>query len=284
MAKQDFSSFDYAQYEADAFDSKECPLPRRTIMDGQVEVFALPGHEFKQGRYVLSLTSCAEAVGKSHSSIVKFLPSKRFKAKWGKAFESGNFSVQDSQKPISGVPLPVARIYWLNEAFRNDNPKAEVIIDAMTEMSLETLCDSAFGISRTPDAIQSRFRQLLYTVSAVTWRLRFKPEYYNELYRIFPQLKRDRNPYKHPSLFGKITREFFYALLDGDANDFFDRHNVGRKVKNHQFLTKKGDEHFDRVMDGFLIFLRGVKPGDYQNFVTSYNNVFGHGFQNELFG
>jgi len=282
MAGTNSSSFDHARYEAEALLSKEYPLPRKLAIDGQVEVFALPGHEFESGRYVLSLTSCAAAVGKAAQSISDFCKSKRFKSKWGKGFQFQVFTVEGANKPASGIPLPIARLYWLNEAFRNSNPQAEAIIDALTETSLETICDAAFGVNRDAQAYADRFRQLLYTPVALEYKIRFRPEYYEELYRVLPYIQRPDNKYHRPPLFGRITREKFYALMPGKANEHFDQHNPGRLNKNHQYLTQAGLNEFDQTMFRFLGFLNGLNPGNYHSFEQSYRSAFTSYYQIRL--
>jgi hypothetical protein len=109
-------NIDWEQYKRDAEYSKSHPLPRRVIpISNGIEVFGLPGFEKKRGRYLLSQTNAAEAVGKDRSSMLHFLTSKTLKVLLGSTVECCNFNAENVQNSIVGIPPEIANLYWIHQ-------------------------------------------------------------------------------------------------------------------------------------------------------------------------
>lgn len=97
-------------------ESKRKPLPRRVIpLATGIEVFGLPGFDRERGRYLLSQTNAAEAVGKTNTSIIDEWHSNAFKSLLGARPELSTFVVEGAQKPIVGIPTEIAYEYWLDQ-------------------------------------------------------------------------------------------------------------------------------------------------------------------------
>jgi P63C domain len=274
------SSFTTEQYQRWAKESKANPLPRRSIDLGgkKVEVFALPGYEEFAGRYVYSGTSAATAAGKPDNSILRFLRSKSPLALRHKGFESDTFFVENSSKGIIAYSSQVVSSYWIYQLSKGNLSVME-IVSSLTSTSLDLLADAIFQIDRATQEYERLIRERLFTVEAVEYKLHFYSEYYSELYRIFQIKSEGRGK---PGIFAKVTRDCFYALFPGNANDIFDERNPYRDWYNHQFFTGDGNKIFSQIMNSFLTFLRGCRPGDWNSFLVQYQNVYGHGFQCEL--
>jgi hypothetical protein len=275
------SSFDYAQYVKDSEASKANPLPRRTIDVGsgeKIEVFGRPGYEKKPGLYLLSQINATSVVGKAKSSWLDFCKSKSPYVKPCKGFEWLDFWVENSNAPIKGILPDQAIGYWMKESAKN--PKAGMLIFAFATTSIELYADMEFGVNRQKEEYTQRLQDLLFRVEVGDYSIHFVKEYYQELYRVLPFV--NKRKHGRPPLFGHITREYFYNLFPGRANDIFDSRNADRENYNHQFLTEMGDKVFDQVMISFLTFLRCSRPGDWANFVSQYRNAYGDGFQGEL--
>ena len=67
-----------------------------------------PDKGFESGNFSaqVSLTSCAEAVGKGRQAVSKFLGSNRFKDKWGSTFKCQLFEGEGVKGGVSGVRAP----------------------------------------------------------------------------------------------------------------------------------------------------------------------------------
>lgn len=86
---------------------------RATIYLGSIplEVFMLPN-----GRYVLSQTQVAEAVGKTEVSFRDFLQSNSPEALPYKGFRSAKLSITGNNVKINTIPINVTSAYWTKEA------------------------------------------------------------------------------------------------------------------------------------------------------------------------
>ncbi len=272
--------FTQEQYQQWAIESKASPLPRRAIAlgDKTVEVFALPKFEKHVGRYVYSGTSAAIAAEKDESSFRRFLRSKSSIALPHKDFPLRRFSVQLSDLPITGYLSPMVSDYWLYQLSKG-NLSVAPMLSALSSTSLDLLADTEFGVDRKATEYERLIRDRLFTIEAVEYNLHFYPAYYHELYRIF-QLKPVKNG--KPGIFAMVTRNCFYSLFPGKANDLFDERNPNRTFYNHQFLSNDGDKIFCQIMNSFLTFLRGCSPGTWDSFLVQYGNVYGEGYQLNL--
>lgn len=127
---------------------------RRTIYlgDKPLEVFQLAS-----GEYRLSQTQVAEAIEKPESSFREFLESKSLEALPYKDFQSGKMPVEDSNRPISPVPIDLAIAYWTKES-RGKNQVAISLLSACAKETIERRADKAFGIHRTEDEYNYRFK------------------------------------------------------------------------------------------------------------------------------
>ena len=116
------------------------------------------------GSYIFAQYQVTETVDKLESSFRRFLSSKSPYALPCKGFESADLVVEGSNKPIRGVPIPVAAAYWAKEA-QCGNKKAIAINVACTVESIERRADRAFGVCRTEEEYNQRsahiFRQIM---------------------------------------------------------------------------------------------------------------------------
>lgn len=275
------SSFDYQQYVEDSKTSQDSPLPRRMIDVGggeRIEVFGRPGYKTKPGLYLLSQVNVTSVVGKAKSSWLDFCKSRSPYVRQCKGFEWLDFHVENSNAPIKGILPEQAIAYWMKESAKNI--KAGMLIFAFATTSLEHYADIEFGVDREKERYTKRLQDLLFRLEAGDYKIHFCKEYYQELHRVLPFVGKPKNG--RPPLFAKITREYFYELFPGRANDIFDERNPHRWHYNHQLLTEDGDKVFEQVMISFLTFLRCSRPGDWRSFEHQYRNAYGNGFQDDL--
>ncbi len=140
---------------------------RRTIHLGDIplEVFQLPSGEYK-----LSQTQAAEAIEKDERSFREFLGSKSPEALPYKGFESAKLAVEDSNVPINPIPVRLAIAYWTKESLARNVISIRLLAACAVE-TIERRADKAFGVQRTEDEYNQRFR------SASTKLVDFFPEY-----------------------------------------------------------------------------------------------------------
>ncbi len=274
------ASFGYEQYAQWAEESKTAPLPRKQIKlgDKEIEVFALPGYKDYPGRYIYSGESATAVAQKHRNSMLQFLRSKSPFALPHKGFECYTFVIENYNAGIIGYPAQVVFDYWLYQLSKG-NLAVSSIISALGSTSLDLLADSQFGINRAVSEYERLIQNRLFTKEAVEYKTHFFPAYYSELYRIF-QIKPTGKG--KPGVFAQITRECFYSLFPGQANDIFDERNPDRAFYHHQFLTDDGNKVFNQIMTSFLTFLRGCPCGKLTSFLVQYQNVYGSGFQGTL--
>ena len=129
---------------------------RRTIKLGDI---SLSVFQLATGAYRLSQTQVAEAIGKDESSFRKFLDSESPEALPYKGFESGKLPVEKSNKPINPIPIPLAIAYWTKEA-RGGNSIAFRLLAASAVEAIERRADKAFGVQRTEDEYNLRFKNV----------------------------------------------------------------------------------------------------------------------------
>ncbi|MEG4838312.1 hypothetical protein [Microcoleus sp. B9-D4] len=128
---------------------------RATIYLGSIplEVFMLP-----DGRYVLSQTQVAEAVGKTEVSFRDFVTSKSPEALPYKGFRPAKLSIKGNNIKINTIPIDVASAYWTKEAIVG-NVTAARLLGACTAESIERRADSAFGVQRAEEERQEFIKQ-----------------------------------------------------------------------------------------------------------------------------
>lgn len=114
-----------------------------------LEVFMEPS-----GRYVLSQTQVAEAVGKPESSFRDFIGSKSPEALPYKGFRAEKTSVKGNNAKINTIPIIVATTYWTKEA-TVPNIIAARLLGACAAESIERRADAAFGIHREEEERQA---------------------------------------------------------------------------------------------------------------------------------
>lgn len=108
-----------------------------------VEVFQLPS-----GEYVMSQTQVVNSVDAPKNSIIRFLESSNTKAMLGEAYELSTMRVEGSIKPINVVPANAVTAFWMEQAFKG-NTKAQSLIYACTQETLQRRCDNAFNVIKT---------------------------------------------------------------------------------------------------------------------------------------
>ncbi len=177
-----------------------------------------------------------------------------------------------------GYPSQIVSAYWTYQLFKG-NVELLALINALTSTSLDLMSDAEFGIDRSTVDYNRLIRDRLYRETHGEYAVRFCSAYYKELHRIF-QTKQQKSG--KPGIFARVTRECFYSLFPGEANDLFDERNPFRTFYNHQFLSEDGEKVFHQIMNSFLTFLRSCRPGNWDTFISQYANVYGQGFQVEL--
>ncbi len=143
----------------------ETKATRATVTIGNL---AIEGFMLPDGRYQMSQTQAAEAIGKPEINARRFLDSKGIKRLLGEAYTPDAIEVDSSdsvrgQTRINAIPIEVATAYWFNQASKGDKQALSLVWSLLTE-SLERRFDSAFGVSRTEqerdDRLSSRVQQL----------------------------------------------------------------------------------------------------------------------------
>lgn len=128
--------------------------------DRPLDIFRLP-----DGRYCLSLSSAAEAIGKRTCSIFQFLRSKALKTIVGNGSQFLSFpdelNIEGYPRAIVPVGIDVATLYWQAQAFKRD-ANAQALVNALLKQSLRDLADAAFGVKRTDGERQESFAQDLH--------------------------------------------------------------------------------------------------------------------------
>ncbi|MEH2450608.1 hypothetical protein [Nostoc sp.] len=111
----------------------------------EVEVFQLPDRS-----YTMSQTQAAQAVGKSESSVRRFLAQKNSKGNDSKGFQFAEISVekdwegQGNNQTVKAIPIDIVFKFWVSQ-IRKGNAKAEALVSACGEETLHRRCDTAFG-------------------------------------------------------------------------------------------------------------------------------------------
>lgn len=123
-----------------------------TLGTALIKVFQLPN-----GEYRLSQSQVTEAIGKRNRSIIEFLGGKSLEALPYKGFElSESLPVEESNKPITPIPISLATAYWRYWDKRL-NPQASAIIDGCVQEAIERRADVAFGVHRNEAEYNERF-------------------------------------------------------------------------------------------------------------------------------
>lgn len=129
---------------------------------------SIDGFMLPDGRYQMSQTQIAEAIGKPEINARRFLDSKGIKGLLGKAYtpdtiEVDSFDSARGQTRINAIPIEVATAYWFSQASKGDKQALSLVWSLLTE-SLERRFDAAFGVNRTDqerdDRLSSRIQQL----------------------------------------------------------------------------------------------------------------------------
>lgn len=128
----------------------------RTIPLGSIFlwVFQLPS-----GRYRLSQTQVAEAIGKPESSFREFLASKSPEALPYKGFHSGKLSVEGRNMPINPIPVTLAIAYWTKESLAGNLSAIRLLASSANE-AIERRADAAFGVRRSEEEYNHRFKNV----------------------------------------------------------------------------------------------------------------------------
>lgn len=90
-----------------------------------------------------------------------------------KDFDFQTFKVENSNKPISGVPSDLATAFWADQATKG-NKKAIALAVAFMTASLERQADIAFGVSRTSEE-ETLSALNLFTASSDRKETRIEP-------------------------------------------------------------------------------------------------------------
>lgn len=132
--------------------TKTTKAVRATIYLGTIplEVFQLP-----DGKYWLSQTGVAEAVGNDRRGVSDFSKGKSPEAIPYKNFKCRKLAVEGLKTKINGVPIEIASAYWLKEAL-SGNLLAIRLLGACAAEAIERRADTAFDVQRTEAERQER--------------------------------------------------------------------------------------------------------------------------------
>lgn len=183
---------------------------RRTIKLGDI---SLSVFQLAAGAYRLSQTQVAEAIGKDESSFREFLESKSPEALPYKDFESGKLSVEGSNKPINPIPVPLAIAYWTKEA-RVGNSIAFRLLAASAVEAIERRADKAFGVQRTEDEYNLRFKNVFEKL------VEFFPDYADHLGSAQPAGVENPMVLAERQLLSKMRRQFKSQLFQFPKHRF----------------------------------------------------------------
>jgi hypothetical protein len=127
---------------------------RRSILLGDIplEVFQLPS-----GKYRLSQTQIAEAIGKDEANVRDFLKSKSPEALPYKDFTAEKIPVERERTRFNSIPIDIALAYWTKESYVG-NSIAIRFLAASAKEAIERRADKAFGIHRTEEEYNFRFK------------------------------------------------------------------------------------------------------------------------------
>jgi len=127
---------------------------RATIFLGDI-----PLHVFQvsNGRYKLSQTQLAEAIGKDEISVRRFLTSKSPQALPYKDFTADKIPVMGEGVRFNAVPIPLAIAYWTKESLVG-NLVAVRLLAASANEAIERRADAAFGVRRSEEEYNYRFK------------------------------------------------------------------------------------------------------------------------------
>ena len=138
---------------------------RATVTIG---TFTIEGFMLPDGRYQMSQTQAAEAIGKPEINARRFLDSASIKALLGAAYTPDTIEIESSdqtrgQTRINAIPIEVVSAYWFTQASRGDKQALGLVWALLTE-SLARRFDNAFGVNRTEqernDRLSAQIEQL----------------------------------------------------------------------------------------------------------------------------
>lgn len=109
----------------------------------ELEVYQLP-----EGSYTLSQTQVSNSIEKPESSFRRFSVNKSLECLYGEGLEIAELSTEGAGRPIKSVPLKMAMAYWTCHASKG-NTKAQALLMAGTEETLNRLADQAFGVQKS---------------------------------------------------------------------------------------------------------------------------------------
>jgi hypothetical protein len=106
-------------------------------------LFCNPSNNDRKNRFNFDFSPNPKNLGKDSVSIFDFLKSNALKALLGKRPEFLPFTVENSQKPIIGIPPEIAHEYWMEQVAKG-NTKARTAFGGSA--SVAALCASAIAL------------------------------------------------------------------------------------------------------------------------------------------
>ncbi|NEO59129.1 MAG: hypothetical protein F6J98_01510 [Moorea sp. SIO4G2] len=267
-------SFDYDQYRRDSEESYRNPLHVQCLSEFEaigkrIEIYALPGLDRNPNRYLLSLNNSATVIEKKGSATLSFLKSKKVKPLWAKDFVLLEFKTHNVIIPIKGVPKDVAREFWRKED-KKGNKEAELIIDILTDTSLDESVAIAFGIDRT---FEERKANRILTAEEVilddsrVWELHFNKEWQQQAQRI------TGHPWKRSIVMANFIFRTVYKRLPDEVYHRLVAVNEKRNYCHHQFFSVEADEYILRRHIQDVLSLMRVSD-DKADFTKNYQTFF----------
>ncbi|MEH1787523.1 MAG: hypothetical protein V7L23_18600 [Nostoc sp.] len=124
---------------------------RAIIIISGIEV---KGFQLPDGSYIVSQSQAGKTVDKDRKSMFRFLGSATFKALHGEGYECSNTPIdkdwlgRGNKSKAKAITIDVLFNYWLDQAFKG-NVKAQALVRACGQETLQRRFDSAFGIVKT---------------------------------------------------------------------------------------------------------------------------------------
>jgi hypothetical protein len=202
---------------------------RRTIHlgDKPLAVFQLP-----TGKYRLSQTQVAEAIVKDEANVRDFLASKSPEALPYKDFTAEKTLIEGERARFNAIPIDLAIAYWTKEA-RVDNQVAITLLSACAKETIERRADKAFGVQRTEEEYNQRFKNAFELLSD------FFPEYTTVMadppYGSQPMVLAEKEIFK--KLKRKFPKEIFSFSKTAFIRDFL---LLGAETDDWHLTYEKG--------------------------------------------
>ncbi|NEO59128.1 MAG: hypothetical protein F6J98_01505 [Moorea sp. SIO4G2] len=200
---------------------------------------------------------------------MRFLYNTDLKLSWAKGFTFCKFKTEEPRVVIKGVPKEIIRKYWIKEAGKG-NPEALLIIDILTDTSLDESVAIAFGIDRT---FEERKANRILTAEEVilddprVWEFHFNKEWQEQAQRI------TGHPWKRSIVMANFISRTVYKRLPDEVYHRLVAVNQKRNYCHHQFFSVEADEYILRRHIQDVLSLMRISD-DKADFTKNYQTFF----------